>query len=84
MKKYGYPPEVKDCTKVETGPWLMEHLGVDEVNARSSLSAELLGQAVPNMSIARQVRQRFPHRNITFTIKGRGTFRVGEEGWCVE
>lgn len=81
IKRYGTPPDANTAQKISEPFGLLDYLGLEHLNPGSPMSDELVGTKVPPASVARQLRQKYPNKNISTEVKGYGTFLVGPDGW---
>lgn len=84
---YGVPPDHKACHEVVTpeGLSLTTDQRLLHTVVQTGMVPHGLNRPASNVAVARQLQLHFKDvLPVRVEVPGRGTFRIGSEGWCVE
>jgi hypothetical protein len=83
VNRYGYPPELQDCTPVEAPANLQTKMSQQYLGFRPEM-IPALNRKLPVATVARQLNLTLKPETrgpVAVRVNGYGTFRLGVDGW---
>lgn len=87
MTSYGYPPDERDCAPTPPPDNLLLVTSTRTVPPGAVGMRDWMRKPVSDEAIARQLNIAFEFGRdepVAVKVPGRGTFLIGERGWCVK
>lgn len=86
IRFYGSPPDWNECADVEPPEGLSVRADQRLITPVALTGmARAVGRPASEVAVARQLLLHFRENlPVSVNVSGYGTFRLGEEGWCLE